>query len=337
MKQFALVLYFSLCLVLGNTRANPTQFKPKGPNREGRHYFGTNGTLPKTMHNMGTINVAGVGDIYVVTSDPGTFTKLDNGFQLHGGGGVSLATNGGDIGSDPFMYWQVELADHYFSYTVDVSNVGCKCNAAMYFINMPGYENGQPYPADWGVYYCDANFVNGNWCPEYDTFEGNAETMGVAIHTCDYVPPNEYPSCDRSGCGTNACEGIGGQYGRGRTIDTNRPYKLSHASIMDGDFLSTSNQHFEQDGKTAEFNACNNFEAMKWMGYDLHDIVAWFSLWDMGCDESWLDGCTGCGGCCNLGGSSVTWTDFALGHVRDSPNPKVREEWYRLHPEELEA
>ena len=93
----------------------------------------------------------------------------------------------------------------------------------------------------------------GNWCPEYDTFEGNDQTMSVAIHTCDYVPDNEYSrslvlsteypeyweysqlcdheyccSCDRSGCGTNACEGIGGQYGRGRAIDTARPYRISH-------------------------------------------------------------------------------------------------------------
>ena len=34
-------------------------------------------------------------------------------------------------------------------------------------------------------------------CPEYDTFEGNSETMSVAVHTCDYTPPNEYPQCDR--------------------------------------------------------------------------------------------------------------------------------------------
>ena len=27
--------------------------------------------------------------------------------------------------------------------------------------------------------------------------------------------------------------------------------------------------------------------------YDLHDIVAVFSLWHMGCDATWLDGCTG--------------------------------------------
>ena len=28
--------------------------------------------------------------------------------------------------------------DKEFSYSVDVSNVGCHCNAAAYFIDMPG-------------------------------------------------------------------------------------------------------------------------------------------------------------------------------------------------------
>ena len=36
------------------------------------------------------------------------------------------------------MYWQTNLADNVWSYDVDVSNVGCKCNAAMYWVNMPG-------------------------------------------------------------------------------------------------------------------------------------------------------------------------------------------------------
>ena len=35
-------------------------------------------------------------------------------------------------------------------------------------------------------------------CPEYDTYEGNAETTNVALHTCDYVPPNDYPRCMKS-------------------------------------------------------------------------------------------------------------------------------------------
>ena len=59
----------------------------------------------------------------------------------------------------------------YFSPT-DVSNVGCHCNSAAYFIKMPGNN-----PGDGGDYYCDANFGNNIWCPEYDTWEGNKYTM----------------------------------------------------------------------------------------------------------------------------------------------------------------
>ena len=33
---------------------------------------------------------------------------------------------------------QIPLMDKEFSYSVDVSNVGCHCNAAAYFIDMPG-------------------------------------------------------------------------------------------------------------------------------------------------------------------------------------------------------
>ena len=40
------------------------------------------------------------------------------------------------------------LPKQVWSYDVDVSNVACKCNAAMYWVNMPGYENGNPYPAE---------------------------------------------------------------------------------------------------------------------------------------------------------------------------------------------
>jgi len=300
--------------------------------KQTRHYFGPNGTVPQTLINMGTVNVKGYGDVYVITGNAGNVDKLDNGFRLHGGGGVYLAESGADIGSDPFVYWQTDLADHVWSYDIDVSNVGCKCNAAMYWVNMPGYEGGSPYPAEWGIYYCDANFVNGNWCPEYDTFEGNDQTMNVAIHTCDFVPPNEYSSCDRAGCGNNACDSIGGQYGRGRTIDTSKPYRISHGQVMDGDFMAASTHHFEQEGRTASFNACNNGDYMKWFGYDLHDIVAVFSLWHMGCDEIWLDGCTGCGDCCDLSSASVSFSNFELTHAKESHIPEVRELYAKYNP-----
>ena len=73
-----------------------------------RHYFGENGTVPQTLANLGTVNIKGYGDVYVVTGSPGNVDKLDNGFRLHGGGGVYLATKNVDIGTDPFMYWQVK-------------------------------------------------------------------------------------------------------------------------------------------------------------------------------------------------------------------------------------
>ena len=62
--------------------------------------------------------------------------------------------------------------DQHFSYMIDVSNVGCHCNSAAYFIDMPA---NQPGPG--GDYYCDANHGNELWCPEYDTWEGNRHTV----------------------------------------------------------------------------------------------------------------------------------------------------------------
>merc|ERR1711951_83866 len=248
-------------------------------------------TVPRSFQNMGSINIAGVGDVYVVTQDPSTVQMVDNGFRLVGGGRVYFAQEAANDFSNPFIYWQAPLLGNHISYTVDVSNVGCHCNSAFYFVQMPGYDAGQNVIAGpGGDYYCDANHVNDNWCPEYDTWEGNRETVNVQLHTCDYVAPNYYPHCDGGGCGTNACDGIAGQYGPGRTIDTNQPILVSHAQIRGGD-----------------------------------GIVAAFSLWGgPDIDMGWLDGCTGCGGTCNLGGSSVTWTNFALDANKNSPNPKVR-------------
>lgn len=48
------------------------------------------------------------------------------------------------------------------SYTVDLSQVGCACNAALYMVAMP-YSDKDTC----GDYYCDANF-KGCHCPEMD-------------------------------------------------------------------------------------------------------------------------------------------------------------------------
>ena len=153
----------------------------------------------------------------------------DNGFTLQGGGRIYFST-GGDIG-DPNIYWQTPLLGNRFSYDVDVSQVGCHCNAAAYFSQLPGHNSAfQPQSGPDGDYYCDANYVNNNYCPEYDTFEGNKYTMASALHTCEYVAPNYYPNCDRGGCGTNAFNvNPNMMCPEDRcTINTNKPYTISH-------------------------------------------------------------------------------------------------------------
>jgi len=300
-------------------------------NREG-HWFGPNMTVPKSFQNIGSVNVQGYGSVNVISNTPGNVYMVDNGFTMHGGGRVYLAT-GWDIG-DPYTYWSADLKNKHFGYSINVANVGCKCNAAMYWINMPGYDGDHPTAGPGGDYYCDANFVNDNWCPEYDTYEGNAETTNVALHRCDYVPPNDYSSCDRGGCGTNACDGAPHSYCRGCTIDTNNWHYISHSQIFSGDKMVTSNHYYEQDGKTATFDACGDPKYIEDMGYSLGGTVPCFSLWDMGCDETWLDGCTGCGGCCDLGGASATFTNFQLESVKLSPSKYVRDLYAKYNPDD---
>merc|ERR1712029_260402 len=71
------------------------------------------------------------------------------------------------------MYAQFPLNNKHFAYQLDLSNVPCHCNAAAYFVDMPGNNPGD------GDYYCDANHGNNIWCPEYDVMEGNKRTINT--------------------------------------------------------------------------------------------------------------------------------------------------------------
>ena len=84
-----------------------------------------------------------------------------------------------------------------------------------------------------GDYYCDANFVNNNYCPEYDLFEGNKHTMVSSLHTCEFVPPSYFPSC-KGGCGTNAYNINPNMMCPADrcTINTQKPYTVTHSHIM---------------------------------------------------------------------------------------------------------
>merc|ERR1712107_309358 len=97
----------SLVLLLAPLAMASTMGSNKG--RESRHFWGQNMTVPRSFQNMGSINIAGVGDVYVVTQDPSTVQMVENGFRLVGGGRVYLAQEAANDFSNPYIYWQAHF------------------------------------------------------------------------------------------------------------------------------------------------------------------------------------------------------------------------------------
>jgi len=255
--------------------------------------------------NLGSINVKDYGEVYVVAPDwsAGNIQMHDNGFTMRGNSRLYFASRPED-GWTSDMYWQANLMDKHFAYTLDLSNVECHCNAAAYFINMPGNN-----PGDGGDYYCDANHGGGIWCPEYDTMEGNRHTIATTLHTCNGGGGN-WDSCDGGGCQVNAFAVDSNMMcPEDRcTINTMKPFVISHFQNS-----GTANTWMGQEGRDASFGMCNDGGYISNMASSYGGMVFSASLWGGGdIDMGWLDGITGCQGYCNIDSNSVTMTNFEL-------------------------
>lgn len=266
-----------------------------------------------------TIKVDGKPETkYVIsTAKSKNFTRVSgDAVTLTGGGRVYLGdSSSGSITTS--SYYMMPLLGKKFTFDVDLSNVGCNCNGALYVVSMPAYNSAQqPEPGKDGSYYCDANQVGGTYCPEMDIFEANKYAMASTAHTCQYQPPHYYSSCDRGGCGQNVLNVDAGDFGPGKRIDTNKPFTLAVSFITGSNGrLSTVTNEFTQGGQLIKFDACNP-DYLQWMGMSLPGIVMTMSLW--GTDNggmSWLDGKSGCQGGCNLPSSKVTFSNFRLDNL----------------------
>merc|ERR1719203_2587660 len=139
---------------------------------------------------------------------------------------------------------QLKLLGKRLSFSVDLSEVGCACNLALYLISMPARgRDGQPNPGDHRggqpAFYCDANKVGGQWCPEMDIMEANTHAFASTPHKCDAPVNGFYSSCDRGGCGQNTRESPS-SYGPGAsfTIDTTRPFDVHTDFFEDAGVLT---------------------------------------------------------------------------------------------------
>jgi len=102
---------------------------------------------------------------------------------------------------DPNTYFKPNLLGGSMEYDVNLSEVTCGCNAALYLVGMPGVgSDGMPFVSGDGMHYCDANRVDGNYCPEFDIMEANNIAYRAIEHVCDAPDENGfYDSCDHTG------------------------------------------------------------------------------------------------------------------------------------------
>eukprot|EP01084_Bolivina_argentea_P073723 133773_1 len=240
---------------------------------------------------------------YVMSTWPPPITVQGTSVTLPHNSGVQIAaTKSNTYASNIFM--EYKLQGKTLSYTVDISSVGCSCNAAFYMVSMPGYSsNGQPNPGHDGSYYCDANDVNNDWCWEFDIQEANKYVTAVTPHTCSQAPGGYVSNCDRGGCGTNAhnVNGNGMCPSGNCKINTAQPFRYSIT------FGSTYHVVLSQNGQTFEFDSCGKSDYISNMNQALnYGMVLVMSHWGSTYSTmQWLDGMTGCSGDCDTSGQAV--------------------------------
>ena len=102
---------------------------------------------------------------------------------------------------DKSQFFTPNLLGGSMEYDVDLSQVGCNCNAALYLIEMPAKNANGSFRAGEsdGMYYCDANQIGGAYCPEFDIMEANMYGFRGTSHKCDPATDGVFDSCDHAG------------------------------------------------------------------------------------------------------------------------------------------
>jgi len=253
---------------------------------------------------VGTINVEPIGSIYV-WKQFGNVVMEGNGVRMTADSRVYLLSK--EVSTlSPDAFWQVNLDEQHFTYDLNLSGVPCHCNAAGYFIKMPAPNAGGD-----GDYYCDANYVGGQGCPEYDTLESNKHIVTGALHNCGW-DGSWYSGCDGGGCGGNSWDSGASFCPGGCTINSDQEFWISHYQNS-----GMSNTYMEQNGQGVSFNICGDGGYVNNMGQHYNGMVFSMSLWGgPGIDMGWMDGRTGCQGTCTIDSATVTFKNFKVGDYK---------------------
>jgi len=170
-------------------------------------HAGSTGTCP------GDIHVAGYGPVSIVRAKwhlpgvPGGAVEVSDGRSIapHLEGRSYWAKACVDGAYDRGDYLAPDLLGRTLRYTVNLSGVGCGCNAALHLV--PMRQNAAI--SGCSDHYCDANRACGEACAELDVQEANQFAWHSTLHT----------ATDHTGAG--------GGYGGGATWDGPRNWDRS--------------------------------------------------------------------------------------------------------------
>ena len=138
-----------------------------------------------------------------------------------------------DEAFDDEVYWAYghDLLGGSFSYTVDVSNVGCACAAGAFFVDLNDDE-------------CSWNAKDEGvtpQCASIEVMEANMYGFNVASNPCEFGSCDIVSQC-RASITTDS--DVGGSevygYGSGYSIDTSMPYKVSTKFWANQDIAGTA-------------------------------------------------------------------------------------------------
>ncbi|KAK5131019.1 hypothetical protein LTR08_001369 [Meristemomyces frigidus] len=160
-------------------------------------------------------------------------------------------------------YSLLKLLNQEVSFTVDVSNLPCGMNGALYLSAMDGSGGRSrlnPAGATYGTGYCDAQCPKSAWingvanvndvgacCNEMDLWEANAVATQLTPHACNITGLYECTGadcgsngvCDESGCSFNPYGlGMHDYYGYNDVVDTSKPFTVVTQFLTDDNTAS---------------------------------------------------------------------------------------------------